>query len=95
MVEIYDHYTVFEGKKYLTTWINDRENLIRCIELAPLSKAEKMNPMKIKYPVIFHRRRSYPYRWAGYRIREEVGNAEDIVTQLRNLEIAQARIATY
>ena len=95
MVEIYDHYTVFEGKKYLTTWINGRENLIRCIELAPLSKAEKLNPMKIKYPVIFHRRRSYPYRWAWYRIREEVGNTEDIVTQLRNLEIAQARIATY
>jgi hypothetical protein len=28
-------------------------------------------------------------------MREEVGNTEDIVTQLTNLEIAQARIATY
>ena len=51
--------------------------------------------MKIDFGVVFHRRRSHPYRWAGYRIREEVGNTEDIVTQLRNLEIAQARIAAY
>lgn len=95
LVDIYDHYTVFEWMKYLTTWVNNRAICIRCIELEPLSTAEKANPMKIKYPVIFHRRRSFPYRWAWYRIREEVGNSEDIVTQLRNLEIAQARIATY
>ena len=95
LVDIYDHYTIYEGKKYLTTWVNDRTTLIRLVELGALTKAEKLNPMKIKYPVIFHRRRSHPYRWAWYRIKEEVGNAEDIVTQLANLEIAQARIATY
>lgn len=95
LVDVYDHYMVYEGNKYLTTWINGRQTLIRAVELAPLTKAEKANPMKIKYPVIFHRRRPAPYRWAGYRIREEVGNTEDIVTQLTNLEVAQARIATY
>lgn len=95
LADIYDHYTIFEGKKVLTTWVNDRTTLIRYVELDPLTKAEKLNPMKIKYPVIFHRRRSHPYRWAWYRIKEEVGNSEDIVTQLANLEIAQARIATY
>lgn len=95
LVAIYDHYTVHNGMKYLTTWINDRSILVRAVPLEPLTKAEKANPMKVRYPVIFHRRRSHPYRWAGYRMREEVGNTEDIVTQLTNLEIAQARIATY
>lgn len=95
LVAIYDHYTVYNGMKYLTTWINDRSVLIRAVPLEPLTKAEKENPMKVRFPVVFHRRRSHPYRWAGYRMREEVGNTEDIVTQLTNLEIAQARIATY
>lgn len=95
LADIYDHYTIFEGKKVLTTWVNDRSTLIRYVELKELTKAEKLNPMKVMYPVIYHRRRSKPFRWEGYRIKEEVGNSEDIVTQLANLEIAQARIATY
>jgi hypothetical protein len=71
-VDVYEHYTIHNVKKYLTTWINDRSVLIRAVELAPLTKAEEMNPMKCRFPVVFHRRKPYPYRWAGYRLFEEV-----------------------
>jgi len=46
--------------------------MIRAVELAPLTKAEELNPMKCKFNVIFHRRKPFPYRWAGYRVMEEV-----------------------
>lgn len=86
---------MWKGKKYLTTWVNDRSTLIRAIELSPLTKAEELNPMKCRYNVIFHRRKPFPYRWAGYRVMEEVGNEQDIITQLKNLEIEQARISAH
>ena len=93
--DLYEHYTMHNGKKYLTTWVNDRSTLIRAIELSPLTKAEELNPMKCRYNVIFHRRKSFPYRWAGYRVMEEVGNEQDIITTLKNLEIEQARISAH
>ena len=94
-VDVYEHYTIYDGKKWLTTWINDRSVLIRAVELSPLTKAEEMNPMKCKFPIVFHRRKPYPYRWAGYRLFEEVGNEQDIVTILKNLELEQARISAH
>jgi len=57
MVDIYDHFTVFEGKKVLTTWAHDRSVLIRYVEIEPLTKAESLKPTKVKYPVQFHRRK--------------------------------------
>lgn len=94
-VDLYEHYTIYEGKKYLTTWVNERSLLIRAIEIAQLTKAEEMNPMKCNFGIIFHRRKPFPYRWAGYRIWEEVGNEQDIITQLKTLEIEQAKIAAH
>lgn len=56
-VDVYDHYTVFEGKKVLTTWVNSCKDLIRYVELAPLSEAERKNPKKVKFPIQLHRRK--------------------------------------
>lgn len=94
-VDVYEHYTIHEGKKYLTTWVNDRSTLIRAVELAPLTKAEEADNMKCRFPVVFHRRKPFPYRWAGYRVWEEVGNEQDIITTLKNLELEQARISAH
>lgn len=94
-VDIYEHYTMHNGKKWLTTWVNERSTMIRAVELTQMTKAEELNPMKCKYPVIFHRRKPYPYRWAGYRMMEEVGTEQDIVTELKKLELAQARISAH
>jgi hypothetical protein len=94
-VDIYEHYTMHNGKKWLTTWVNERSTMIRAVELTQMTKSEELNPMKCKYPVIFHRRKPYPYRWAGYRMMEEVGTEQDIVTELKKLELAQARISAH
>lgn len=93
--DLYEHYTIYDGKKCLTTWVNGRSTLIRYVELGELTKAEKMNPMKCNFNIVFHRRKPYPYRWAGYRMKEDVGNEEDIITQMTNLAIEQARISSY
>lgn len=62
--DLYEHYTIHEGKKVLTTWVNNREKLIRYVELAELTQAEQMNPLKTKFNIVFHRRKPHPYRWA-------------------------------
>lgn len=95
LIPVYDHMTIYEGKKILTTWVNNRSVCIRMVELEPLTDSEKVASHKIKFPVQFHRRKPKMGRWAGYSILEEVQNTEDIVTQLKNLEIVQARIAAY
>lgn len=33
LVDIYDHFTTFEGKKWLTTWANDFSVLLRAVEI--------------------------------------------------------------
>lgn len=86
-VDAYEHYTIWNGKKYLTTWVNDRSTMIRAVELATLTKAEELNPMKCKFNVIFHRRKPFPYRWAWYRLMEEVWAEQDIISQLKTLEL--------
>lgn len=95
LVDIYEHYTIWKGKKYLTTWVNNRSTMIRAVELANLTKAEELNPMKCKFNVIFHRRKPFPYRWAWYRLMEEVGTEQDIISQLKTLELEQARISAH
>ena len=57
LVDLYEHYTIYEGKKVLTTWVNERSKIIRFIEIEPLTKAEELNPMKTKFNIIFHRRK--------------------------------------
>jgi len=57
LVDIYDHFTTFQGKKLLTTWAADRSIMIRIVELAPLTEVERKKPSKIEYPVQIHRRK--------------------------------------
>lgn len=90
LVPVYDHMTTWEGKKWLLTFLKERSECIRMLEIETLSNAEKLTPTKVKYPVQIHRRKPKVGRFAGYSILEEVQNMEDIVTLLKNLEIKQA-----
>lgn len=95
LVPVYEHMTIYKWTKILTTWVNDHKDCIRMIDLEALTASEKLSSHKIKFPVQFHRRKPKLGRWAWYSILEEVQNTEDIVTQLKNLEIVTARIAAY
>lgn len=90
MVDIYDHFTIYKGMKVLTTWANDRSVLIRYVELEPLSKAEKAQPTKVKFPVQFHRRKPKLGSVFGVSIADEVLQFQDAISILTNLELIQA-----
>ena len=52
LYNIYHHYTIINGQKYLITLGNSRKLLIRCEELTPKNKEQKKNPRLIKFPVV-------------------------------------------
>ena len=91
MCDIYDHFTIYDNKKLLTTWTNDRSILIRAIELEPLTEAEKRKPTKVKWPVQLHRRK--PKIWSVFwvSIADEVLQLQDNISILTNLQLIQAR----
>ena len=93
LVDIYDHFTTYNGKKYLTTWANNRELCIREIEIEPLTSTEKLNPSKILYPVQIHRRKNKPWSFFWVSIADEILAYQDAITQLANLNLLNARIS--
>ena len=49
--EIYHHYTIIEGFKYLVTTANSNTLIIRMLKLKPITKEEKANPLKVPFPI--------------------------------------------
>ncbi len=93
MVDIYDHFLVYDGKKWLTTWIDSRQTLIRCVEIEPLTKAELLKPTKVTFPIQLHRRKPKPWSFIGVSIADEVLQFQDNISILSNLQLIQARQA--
>ena len=52
LYNIYHHYTIINGKKYLVTLGNNRKLLIRCEEITPKNSEQKKDPRLIKFPVV-------------------------------------------
>lgn len=90
LIDVYDHYTTYEGKKILTTWANDRTILLRYVEIEPLSNAEKKKPSKVKFPIQLHRRKPKLGSVFGVSIADEVLQFQDAVSILTNLSLIQA-----
>ena len=92
-VTIVDFFTTFEWKKVLTTWDKSLNVLLRYVELEPLTEAEIKNPMKISYPIQLHRRCPKPKSFFGVSIADEVLQDQDVVTNITNYEILNARLS--
>jgi len=90
MVDVYDEFLSHDGYKWLTTWVNERNTLIRAVKLAPLSIAEKKNPYKVKFPVQLHRRKPKYGAPMGVSIADEILQFQDAISILTNLELIQA-----
>ena len=92
MIDIYDHFTVFEWKKILCTWDATKTILLRYLEIEPLTEAEKLKPTKVKFPIQLHRRK--PKFWSVFwvSIADEVLVYQDIISQLTNLQLLNTRI---
>ena len=93
MSDIYDHFTVYKWMKVLTTWMWWVNKLIRYVEIEPLSSAEKLKPSKCKFPIQLHRRKPKFGSVMWVSIVEEVEVFQDIISQLTNLQIINARIS--
>lgn len=91
LVDIYDHFTVYEDKKWLTTWACGIDKLIRAVEIEPLTQAEKLKPNKVKFPVQLHRRKPKYNSFFGVSIADEILQFQDSISQLTNLQLIQAR----
>lgn len=92
-VTIVDFFTTFEWKKVLTTWDKSLNILLRYVELEPLTEAEIKNPMKISYPIQLHRRCPKPKSFFGVSIADEVLQDQDVVTNITNYQILNARLS--
>lgn len=93
MVDIYNHFTIYDGKKWLTTWIDNIGTLIRCVEIEPLTKAERLKPSKVSFPIQLHRRKPKYNCFFGVSIADEVLQYQDNISVLSNLQLIQARQA--
>ena len=93
LVDLYEHFTIYDGKKWLTTWACNRTKLIRCVEIEPLTAAEKAKPDKVRFPVQLHRRKVKLNSFFGVSIADEILQFQDAVSVLTNLQLIQARIA--
>lgn len=92
LIDVYDHYTTYKGKKVLTTWANNKELCIRYIEIEALSKTEQLQPNKIKFPVQIHRRKNKPWSFFWVSIADEILQYQDAISVLTNLQLHQARL---
>lgn len=92
MVDIYDHFTVHNGKKVLTTWWADRTILLRYVEIEPLTSTELKRPTKVKFPIQLHRRKPRVWSVFWFSIADEVIVYQDNISILTNLQLINARI---
>lgn len=92
MIDLYDHFTIFEWHKYLITFAWDRTKIIRLIEIEPLTDSEKKNPTKVKYPITLFRRKPIVWSFYGASIADEVLQEQDVMSLLLNLMTIQANI---
>ena len=84
-------FTTFEGKKWFTIWDNTMEHLLRAEELEPMTKAEKLNPFSVRYPIQFHRRKPIPNSFFGASLHDEIIQYQKNMSELANLYNISAR----
>lgn len=51
LYNLYNHYTIIDGCKYLITLANHRSLVVRMMKIKPVLKEEKENPLKVIFPI--------------------------------------------
>jgi len=92
MTSLYFHFTTFEGKKLMTVWSNNFEYCLREVELEGLSKAEKLNPAKVRFPIQLHRRAPKRGSFFGSSLYDELIDYQDLESELLGLKVAGVRL---
>ena len=90
-LDVYHHFTNFNGKKYVVTLANSRKTPIRIMELKPVLKEEKKNPNMIEFPITLNYwkpRRNDPF---GESVCDKLDDKQIAKTILFNLNIIKAK----
>lgn len=90
-LDVYHHFTNFNGKKYVVTLANSRKTPIRIMELKPVLKEEKKNENMIEFPIILNYwkpRRNDPF---GESVCDKLDDKQIAKTILFNLNIIKAK----
>lgn len=92
MTSLYYHFTTFEGKKLMTIWSNNFEYCLRKVELEGLTKAEKLNPSKVRFPIQLHRRAPKRGSFFGSSLYDELIDYQDLESELLGLKVSGVRL---
>lgn len=92
MTSLYYHFTTFEGKKWMTIWSNNFEYCLREVELEWLSKAEKLNPSKVRFPIQLHRRKPIPGSFFGSSLYDELIEYQKLESEMISLKTQGVRL---
>ena len=90
-LDVYHHFTNFDGKKYVVTLTNARRTVLRIKELKPVLEEEKKNPNMIEFPIVLNYwkpRRNDPF---GESICDKLDDKQIAKTILFNLNIIKAK----
>lgn len=90
-VEIYHHFTWYEGKKVLVTTDANIWVILREVELAPVLKEEKDNKKNVPRPIALNYWK--PERWSafGESICDYLEDKQDAINIFANLNVAKAK----
>ena len=90
-LDVYHHFTNYNGKKYIVTLTNARRTLLRVKELKPILNEEKKNPNIIEFPIALNYwkpRRNDPF---GESVCDKLDDKQIAKTILFNLNIIKAK----
>ena len=90
-LDVYHHFTNFNGKKYIVTSTNARRTVIRIKELKPILEEEKKNNNMIEFPIALNYwkpRRNDPF---GESVCDKLDDKQIAKTILFNLNIIKAK----
>ena len=90
-LDVYHHFTNFNGKKYIITLTNARRTVLRVKELKPILDEEKKNPNMIEFPIILNYRKPRRNDPFGESICDKLDDKQIAKTILFNLNIIKAK----
>ncbi len=90
-LDIYHHFTNFNGKKYCVTTTADRAKILRVSEIKPVLKEEKENSNLISFPIILNYWKPRRNDAMGESVCDRLDDKQIAKTILFNLNIIKAK----
>lgn len=94
-VELYHHFTIYNGSKWLITTDAEMKVIVRQVELKPVLKEEKKNPMLIPRPFAFYFYKPERWKVLGVSVPDLLEDKEQAKTILINANIIKANLEAY